>query len=163
MTLKWNHFDHRCAKELRNDKEFTDVTLVCSVQNAESHRVVLSTNSKLFNKKLKEKKGLKSLIDQKLKAKGLTLTILNGLKGTGKANELNKEKSEQIKVKEVKKANGDKYKNEEPAEREKKVDVGFIDIINQLADSFSGTRQTKNISTANGIVDRHSLKKVRSK
>ena len=47
LCLNWNDFQENILsgfKDLRNDKEFTDVTLACGDgQRAEAHKVVLTT------------------------------------------------------------------------------------------------------------------------
>ena len=55
--MKWNDFQKNILsgfKDLRNDKEFTDVTLACEDgQRVEAHKVVLTTTSPFFKNLLK--------------------------------------------------------------------------------------------------------------
>ena len=57
FCFKWNDFQENilsCFKELRSDKEFTDVTLACEDgQQIEAHKVVLTTCSPLFRNLLR--------------------------------------------------------------------------------------------------------------
>ena len=57
LCLNWNDFQENILsgfKELRNDKEFTDVTLACEDgQRVEAHKVVLTTTSPFFKNLLK--------------------------------------------------------------------------------------------------------------
>ena len=59
--MKWNDFQENIStgfKELRSDKELTDVTLACEDgQQIEAHKVVLTTSSPLFMSILKSKKS----------------------------------------------------------------------------------------------------------
>ena len=60
FCLKWNEYQENIVsgfKDLRHDKEFTDVTLACGDgQLAEAHITVLTTFSPLFKSLLKTKK-----------------------------------------------------------------------------------------------------------
>ena len=64
--LKWNEFEGNSSstfKDLRNDKDFTDMTLVCdNYQEIEAHRVILSTSSTFFDKLLRKNKHHHPLI-----------------------------------------------------------------------------------------------------
>ena len=64
--LKWNEFEGNLSstyKDLRNDKDFTDMTLVCdNYQEIEAHRVILSTSSTFFDKLLRKNKHHHPLI-----------------------------------------------------------------------------------------------------
>ena len=66
LCLKWNDFAENILsgfKELRNDKEFTDVTLACEDgQQIGAHRVVLTTSSPLFRNMLKSNRHQHPLI-----------------------------------------------------------------------------------------------------
>ena len=57
LCLKWNDFQENILsgfKDLRNDKEFTDVTMACEDgQRVEAHKVVLTTTSPFFKNLLK--------------------------------------------------------------------------------------------------------------
>ena len=57
FCLKWNDFQTNIEtsyRELRNDMEFADVTLVCEEnQKIEAHRIILSSASKTFKDMLK--------------------------------------------------------------------------------------------------------------
>ena len=64
--MKWNDFQENIStgfKELRSDKELTDVTLACEDgQQIEAHKVVLTTSSPLFRSLLKSKSHQHPLI-----------------------------------------------------------------------------------------------------
>ena len=66
LCLKWNDFQQNILsgfKELRNDTEFTDVTLACEDgQQIEAHKVVLATSSPLFMNLLKSNRHQHPLI-----------------------------------------------------------------------------------------------------
>lgn len=66
FCLKWNEYQENIVsgfKDLRHDKEFTDVTLACGDgQLAEAHITVLTTFSPLFKSLLKTKKHQHPLI-----------------------------------------------------------------------------------------------------
>ena len=56
LCLQWNDFQNLAQVsfgELRNDTDFTDVTLACGDQSIKAHKVVLSTRSPFFKKLLK--------------------------------------------------------------------------------------------------------------
>ena len=56
LCLKWNDFQDLVQAsfvELRNDTDFTDVTLVCEDQSIKAHKVVLSACSPFFKNLLK--------------------------------------------------------------------------------------------------------------
>ena len=48
LCLKWNDFQVSFG-ELRDDTDFTDVTLACEDQSIKAHKVVLSACSPFFN------------------------------------------------------------------------------------------------------------------
>ena len=54
LCLQWNDFRanvHYAFKNLRHDKEFTDVTLACEDgQQMEAHKVILAASSPFFEK-----------------------------------------------------------------------------------------------------------------
>ena len=59
FCLKWDDFLDNVKSsfmELRNETDFTDVTLVCEEQQIEAHKVVLSSTSSFFSKMLKQNK-----------------------------------------------------------------------------------------------------------
>ena len=56
LCLKWNDFQGNVIStfgELRNDRDFTDVTLACEDIQFEAHKLILSTCSPFFRKLLK--------------------------------------------------------------------------------------------------------------
>ena len=56
LCLKWDGFqdqERASFQELRNDTDFTDVTLACEDQNIKAHKVILSACSPFFKKLLK--------------------------------------------------------------------------------------------------------------
>ena len=56
FCLKWNDFESSVSsafRELRNDKDFFDVTLVCGGNQLEAHKVILSACSPFFHGVLK--------------------------------------------------------------------------------------------------------------
>merc|ERR1719222_657979 len=65
LCLKWNDFQDIVKlsfAELRNDTDFTDVTLACEDQSINVHKVILSTCSPFFKKLLKTHLNPKPLI-----------------------------------------------------------------------------------------------------
>ena len=66
LCLQWNDFKENVSsafRELRRDKEFTDVTLVCGDgQQVEAHKVVLAVSSPFFQDILMENKHPHPLI-----------------------------------------------------------------------------------------------------
>ena len=60
LCLQWNDFKENVNSafgSLRNDKEFTDVTLACEDgQQLEAHKVILAFSSPFFEKILQKKK-----------------------------------------------------------------------------------------------------------
>ena len=66
VCLKWNDFQGNLSSSfavLRNDKEFTDVTLVCEDgQQIETHKVVLAASSPFFMELLKRNKHLHPMV-----------------------------------------------------------------------------------------------------
>ena len=63
LFLQWNDFKENISSSfgrLRDDKEFTDVTLACEDgQQIEAHKVTLEASSPFFQKLLK-RRGIKS-------------------------------------------------------------------------------------------------------
>ena len=56
FCLKWNEFESNVStafKELRDDKDFFDVTLACEGKQVEAHKVILSVCSPFFRSILK--------------------------------------------------------------------------------------------------------------
>ena len=56
LCLKWNNFQenlHASFKELRTDKDFTEVTLACGDQSIKAHKVILAVCSPFFKRLLK--------------------------------------------------------------------------------------------------------------
>ena len=66
LCLKWSDFQENLTSSfalLRNDKEFTDVTLVCEDgQQIETHKVVLAASSTFFMELLKRNKHLHPMV-----------------------------------------------------------------------------------------------------
>ena len=66
LCLQWNDFKenvHSGFGSLRNDKEFTDVTLACEDgQQLEAHKVILASSSPFFEKILQKNKHSNPLI-----------------------------------------------------------------------------------------------------
>ena len=64
--LKWNEFEENSRstfKDMRNDTDFTDMTLVCDdYQEIEGHKVILSTSSIFFDKIFRKSKHPHPLI-----------------------------------------------------------------------------------------------------
>ena len=66
LCLRWNDFKsnvHSAFGNLRDDKEFTDVTLACEDgQQMEAHKVILAASSPFFEKMLQRNKHPHPLI-----------------------------------------------------------------------------------------------------
>ena len=80
LCLKWNDFQENINSAfgaLRNDKEFSDVTLACEDgTQIETHKVILATSSPFFMEILKRNKHPHPLIYMRgIKADTLTATI----------------------------------------------------------------------------------------
>ena len=80
LCLKWNDFQENINSAfgvLRNDKEFSDVTLACEDgTQIEAHKVILATSSPFFMEILKRNKHPHPLIYMRgIKADTLTATI----------------------------------------------------------------------------------------
>ena len=59
FCLKWNEFENSISgafKELRNEKEFFDVTLACDDEQLQAHKVILSACSPFFRNILRRNK-----------------------------------------------------------------------------------------------------------
>ena len=57
FCLRWNDFEVNISNafhELKEEKDFTDVTLVCSDNQVEAHKVILATSSSFFKRILKK-------------------------------------------------------------------------------------------------------------
>ena len=83
LCLQWNEFKENITflfKELRNDKDFTDVTLACEDgQHVAAHRTVLASSSPFFMELLKKHKHPHPLIYMRgIKSKDL-VTIMDFL------------------------------------------------------------------------------------
>ena len=80
LCLKWNDFQENLNSAfgvLRNDKEFSDVTLACEDgTQIEAHKVILATSSPFFMEILKRNKHPHPLIYMRgIKAEELTATV----------------------------------------------------------------------------------------
>ena len=79
LCLKWNDFQNLVRAsfgDLRNDTNFTDVTLACEDQSIKAHKVVLSACSPFFKKLLKTHSHPQPLIYLKgMKSSSLTAII----------------------------------------------------------------------------------------
>ena len=79
LCLKWNDFQDQAQAsfhELRNDIDFTDVTLACEDKSIKAHKVILSACSPFFKKLLKTYPHHQPLIYMKgLKSNSLTAII----------------------------------------------------------------------------------------
>ena len=56
LCLRWNDFESNISsafRDLKEDKDFSDVTLACSDQQVEAHKVILAASSNFFKKVLK--------------------------------------------------------------------------------------------------------------
>lgn len=56
FCLRWNDFESNISsafRDLKEDKSFSDVTLACSDQQVEAHKVILAASSNFFKKVLK--------------------------------------------------------------------------------------------------------------
>ena len=83
LCLQWNDFKENITfsfKALRDDKEFTDVTLACEDgQQIEAHKTVLATSSPFFMELLKRHKHSHPLIYMRGINSNLLVTILDFL------------------------------------------------------------------------------------
>ena len=79
LCLQWNDFRENVSSafgDLREDKEFTDVTLACEDgQQVEAHKVVLIASSPFFLNILKRNKHSHPLIYMRVKFENLTTMI----------------------------------------------------------------------------------------
>ena len=51
FCLRWNDFESNISsafRDLKEDKDFSDVTLACSDQQVEAHKVILAASSNFF-------------------------------------------------------------------------------------------------------------------
>ena len=65
LCLNWNDFAANITNtlyDLKEDKDFTDLTLVCADKQVEVHKVVLASSSKFFRRVLKNIKHSHPLI-----------------------------------------------------------------------------------------------------
>ena len=56
FCLRWNDFESNISsafRDVKEDKSFSDVTLACSDQQVEAHKVILAASSNFFKKVLK--------------------------------------------------------------------------------------------------------------
>ena len=83
LCLQWNDFKENITfsfKALRDDKDFTDVTLACEDgQNIEVHKTVLASTSPVFMELLKRHKHSHPLIYMRGIKSNLLVTILDFL------------------------------------------------------------------------------------
>ena len=83
LCLKWNDFraNVNCAfRKLRDDREFTDVTLACEDgQKLEAHKVILAASSPFFQNLLKRNKHSHPLIYMRGVKSEVMLAILDFL------------------------------------------------------------------------------------
>ena len=79
LCLKWNDFQDQVqasVQELRNDNDFTDVTLACEDKSIKAHKVILSAGSPIFKKLLKTYPHPQPLIYMKgMKSNSLTAIV----------------------------------------------------------------------------------------
>ena len=80
FCLKWNDFQQNIVgnyKDLRNDTDFSDVTLVCEEdQEIEVHKIILSASSPFFRSLLKKNTHSHPMIYMRgLKAKDLVAIV----------------------------------------------------------------------------------------
>ena len=57
FCLRWNDFEANISsafRDLKEEKDFSDVTLVCADQQVEAHKVILAASSPFFKKVLKQ-------------------------------------------------------------------------------------------------------------
>ena len=57
FCLRWNDFETNISSafhDLKEEKDFSDVTLVCADQQVEAHRVILAASSPFFKKVLRK-------------------------------------------------------------------------------------------------------------
>ena len=83
LCLQWNDFKENITfsfKALRDDKDFTDVTLACEDgQNIEVHKTVLASTSPFFMELLKRHKHSHPLIYMRGIKSNLLVTIMDFL------------------------------------------------------------------------------------
>ena len=79
LCLKWNDFQDQAQtsfQELRNDNDFTDVTLACEDKSIKAHKVILSAGSTVFKKLLTTYPHPQPLIYMKgMKSNSLTAIV----------------------------------------------------------------------------------------
>ena len=57
FCLRWNDFERNISgafREIREDKDFFDITLACDDETIQAHKVILSACSPFFRKVLKK-------------------------------------------------------------------------------------------------------------
>ena len=68
LCLRWNDFQGNISsvfRDLKEEKDFSDVTLVCADQQVEAHRVILAASSPFFKKVLRKVENSHPLIYMK--------------------------------------------------------------------------------------------------
>ena len=78
FCLRWNDFEHNISnafRELRDDKDFFDVTLACDEEQIQAHKVILSACSSFFHNILRRNPHQHPL----LYVKGVKLTHLESV------------------------------------------------------------------------------------
>ena len=78
FCLRWNDFEHNISnafRELRDDKDFFDVTLACDEEQIQAHKVILSACSSFFHNILRRNPHQHPL----LYVKGVKLTYLESV------------------------------------------------------------------------------------
>jgi len=78
FCLRWNDFEHNISnafRELRDDKDFFDVTLACDDEQVQAHKVILSACSSFFHNILRRNPHQHPL----LYVKGVKLTDLESV------------------------------------------------------------------------------------
>ena len=78
LRLKWNDFHQNTKvsfRELRDDKDFSDVILACEDLELETHKVVLSSCSPFFRRLLKKSSKHQLIYMRGLKADQLKAVV----------------------------------------------------------------------------------------
>ena len=68
LCLRWNDFQGNISsvfRDLKEEKDFSDVTLICADQQVEAHRVILAASSPFFKKVLRKVENSHPLIYMK--------------------------------------------------------------------------------------------------
>ena len=82
LCLKWNGFQgllQTSIQQLKNDDDFTDVTLACEDQSIKAHKVILSACSPVFKKLLKAHPHPQPLIYVKGMKSSILIAIIDFL------------------------------------------------------------------------------------